>query len=924
MRPADPTELLEHLDWMRGLARDLVRDPGDADDVVQEAWLAATRQPPSLAAVRPWLRSVMKNVVRQRVRRESGRWSALEPDLPDSADEPLETVARAEMGQLVTKVVLGLADPYRSSLLDRYFEGLTPLQMARRDGVSVATVKTRLQRGRARVREALDREHGERGSWVLLCMPLLRAPDTAPLPHFLAGRSLWALGLLTSVALVVALVLPWGGLRAQPTAPLDASASRNLAELETVAVAASDRVALPMPPEKLAPLGASDAAVTHSISGLVHGADGVPIVGANVVFRGQLPHHRLEGTTDTNGYYQLDLSTLLTTYPETDVRAELHFTWSDSWNDSSGIQGPSITVSGGEGHAESRVRLFDLPVGSYRSDFLLADSLPLRARVIDAETGAPLSGVELTARPRNGSGWSELTPTWHASAVSGQDGRAVLNVGRYELALLSAADSGRHVGGSICVVGTSSAEHVIEVSRAFTATRLEVVNQMTGKPIEGAIVRDLDHPSRVMTRGSACELTRAEGSPVLRVVVEAEGFAPGSLLLDGSSQEQTVKLYPTENVEIQFIGSGPAPVQGILRWRWLGTTNGMALVSLPAQSVRLDPHGRCTIPIARWRPPNHLSVGHDIELILETSDGSRWPNAPAFRSWTMPAHPTLTIDLREAWVPLEISMPRNAKAGTCPSRVDLTARLDVRNQASIYPDTRIECRLDSMGRGSVLVPKGPLTSGVLMAAWEGEFEMLDANNLRYRTGVDGSTTAVLELGGHSDDVRLSGTVIDALGAPAGSASTYIERLRFRPRSPTTGRTEVGGSLRPDGTFDAGIVAPGEYELRTPGLSIQTIRAGESTETLVAPEPYAWEIRLVGPKLQRRQGNLTGVCEVKTAAGTTSSFSFFEGSAIRLPALLEVPRSIVVRVEGAVAAQWTQEEGRHYPRPHCVTLVLQAE
>ena len=43
----DPRALLEHLDWVRRLARRLVRDESLADDLCQETWLTALRHPPA-------------------------------------------------------------------------------------------------------------------------------------------------------------------------------------------------------------------------------------------------------------------------------------------------------------------------------------------------------------------------------------------------------------------------------------------------------------------------------------------------------------------------------------------------------------------------------------------------------------------------------------------------------------------------------------------------------------------------------------------------------------------------------------------------------------------------------------------------------------------------------------------------------------
>ena len=69
---AFPLELVEnHLTSLRRLAQLLVRDPNDAEDVVQETWLMALRSRPSgLHRLRGWLETVLRNVVRRRRRQQ--------------------------------------------------------------------------------------------------------------------------------------------------------------------------------------------------------------------------------------------------------------------------------------------------------------------------------------------------------------------------------------------------------------------------------------------------------------------------------------------------------------------------------------------------------------------------------------------------------------------------------------------------------------------------------------------------------------------------------------------------------------------------------------------------------------------------------------------------------------------------------------
>ena len=62
--------LLEHAAWMRKLARELVRDPGAADDLTQDTWLAFLRSRPDPdRQIRPWLARVLRNAAGLSARR---------------------------------------------------------------------------------------------------------------------------------------------------------------------------------------------------------------------------------------------------------------------------------------------------------------------------------------------------------------------------------------------------------------------------------------------------------------------------------------------------------------------------------------------------------------------------------------------------------------------------------------------------------------------------------------------------------------------------------------------------------------------------------------------------------------------------------------------------------------------------------------
>ena len=169
-------ELQSHAGWMRTLARSLVRDPADAEDIVQDTWLEALRRPPrDPAAVEGWLARVLRNFARRRYRAEGRRRAR---DVRAARQEPQEDAPDAlleklEMHRLVAAEVAALGEPYRSTVLLRFFEERSAADIARIQGVPLDTVKTRLRRALAELRERLDRRHGGGGrAWRLALFPL--------------------------------------------------------------------------------------------------------------------------------------------------------------------------------------------------------------------------------------------------------------------------------------------------------------------------------------------------------------------------------------------------------------------------------------------------------------------------------------------------------------------------------------------------------------------------------------------------------------------------------------------------------------------------------------------------------------------------------------------------------------------------------
>jgi RNA polymerase sigma-70 factor (ECF subfamily) len=174
----------------------------DADDLVQETWLATLRCPPRARTnLRGWLRRVIQRQainaqVSERARRDresfAGSHGAVAPG-------PMEQLDQRALREDLLDAIRALDPLYRDVVLLRYYEELSLPEIARRARLPEETVRTRLRRALEKLRAWFDRRHGNRRD---LWMPgLLRVgrPERSlrSRPVLLAGAaSICASGLL--------------------------------------------------------------------------------------------------------------------------------------------------------------------------------------------------------------------------------------------------------------------------------------------------------------------------------------------------------------------------------------------------------------------------------------------------------------------------------------------------------------------------------------------------------------------------------------------------------------------------------------------------------------------------------------------------------------------------------------------------------
>ena len=148
------------------------RDDYDAQDAVQEAFIKLAQRPDVVShlGALSWLMSVVRHACQrllrpfQRERRALGERVAEDAEIPSEHLNPEQALARWELVHAVHAAIATLERPYREVLVMRDLEGLTGDETCHALGLEAATMKTRLHRARAQLKQALERTQRSAGS----------------------------------------------------------------------------------------------------------------------------------------------------------------------------------------------------------------------------------------------------------------------------------------------------------------------------------------------------------------------------------------------------------------------------------------------------------------------------------------------------------------------------------------------------------------------------------------------------------------------------------------------------------------------------------------------------------------------------------------------------------------------------------------
>jgi RNA polymerase sigma-70 factor (ECF subfamily) len=162
--------ILPHLDAAYTLARYLTRDPHDAEDAVQDAFLRALRYFDSFRGgdARSWLLAIVRNRChslrhdRRSVRDRSAVVFDEELHSDETDAEPADAAAlRAATRESLEEALHRLPEEFREVIVLRELQQMSYREISEITGVPLGTVMSRLSRARQRLQQLLGHESAE-------------------------------------------------------------------------------------------------------------------------------------------------------------------------------------------------------------------------------------------------------------------------------------------------------------------------------------------------------------------------------------------------------------------------------------------------------------------------------------------------------------------------------------------------------------------------------------------------------------------------------------------------------------------------------------------------------------------------------------------------------------------------------------------
>ena len=155
-----------HSTLMFSVAAKILNDPGEAQDVLQEAflqiWEKAGKFDPKLGKASSWAAILARNKAIDRIRssqrrtrlaEEAGVAHAIAAEVSESANE---TLFGHDKAKFVHSAITELPDEQREAIELAYFSGLTQDEISKKLNTPLGTIKARIRRGLLKLRDQLE------------------------------------------------------------------------------------------------------------------------------------------------------------------------------------------------------------------------------------------------------------------------------------------------------------------------------------------------------------------------------------------------------------------------------------------------------------------------------------------------------------------------------------------------------------------------------------------------------------------------------------------------------------------------------------------------------------------------------------------------------------------------------------------------
>ncbi|MDR3500348.1 MAG: RNA polymerase sigma factor [Parvibaculum sp.] len=154
-----------HLTRMLSLARRMLGNQADAEEVAQEVflrvWTHAARWEPGRAQFRTWLHRVATNLCLDRLRRHGTEDIDSIPEPPSEDPGPDEQLEQSDLARRVEAALQALPPRQRAAVTLTHYQGFTNIEAAETLGISVEAVESLLGRARRQLRIALATEKAD-------------------------------------------------------------------------------------------------------------------------------------------------------------------------------------------------------------------------------------------------------------------------------------------------------------------------------------------------------------------------------------------------------------------------------------------------------------------------------------------------------------------------------------------------------------------------------------------------------------------------------------------------------------------------------------------------------------------------------------------------------------------------------------------